>query len=240
MRTFLTTASSLSVRWAALALTAGLSLSASGLATAAGPVRSSAAVGVMGQAQKAVSPSPLVVLYDQNDNDAGNAYTSQKFEADLDAFDNQGADDFVVPAGVAWGVQEVLITGAYYNGTGPAPTLNVTFYRDAGGKPGKVRADFPAVVPVDNGTGSFAIKLPKRVTLKPGTYWVSVQANMDFAVGGQWGWQARTVQSNNPAQWQNPADGFGTGCASYAAMGTCLGSAAPDFMFTLTGKSKPL
>lgn len=240
MKSFVTTSPSQSVRSAVLALAAGLAMAASGFATAAGPVRSSAAVGVMGQAQKALSQAPLVVLYDQNDNDAGNAYTSQNFEASNDPFDNQAADDFVVPAGVAWGVQELLITGAYYNGTGPAPTVRVTFYRDAGGKPGKVRADFPAAVPVDNGTGSFAIKLPKRVALKPGAYWVSVQANMDFASGGQWGWQARSVQSNNPAQWQNPGDGFGTGCTSYSAMGSCLSSEFPDFMFTLTGKVKPL
>ncbi|MDZ7813795.1 MAG: hypothetical protein U5L74_12095 [Ideonella sp.] len=239
MKSFVTV-STQSVRMAVLAVAAGLAMAASGIATAAGPVRSSATVGVSGQAQKAVSTAPLAVLYDQNNNDAGNALTSQNFEADFDAFDNQGADDFVVPAGVSWKVQEVVITGAYYNGAGPAPTVRVTFYGSKGGKPAKVRADFAAVVPVDNGTGSFTLALPKAVKLKPGAYWVSVQANMDFSAGGQWGWQARTVQSNGGAQWQNPGDGFGSGCTTYAPVTGCLGVDTPDFMFALNGKSKPL
>ncbi|TDM08321.1 MAG: hypothetical protein C4K60_02290 [Ideonella sp. MAG2] len=223
-----------------MALAAGLALMSSGLAKAAGPVRSTAAAGVMGQASKAVSQSPYVVLYDQNDNDAGSGFTSQNFEADFDAFDNQAADDFVVPAGVKWTVKELVVTGAYFNGTGLMPSVNVTFYKSKGGKPGAVKADFPAVVPVDNGTGSLVITLPAKLSLKPGSYWVSVQANMDFSAGGQWAWQGRSVQANNPAQWQNPGDGFGSGCTTYGDMSTCLGVSVPDFMFSLNGVSKPL
>ena len=32
---------------------------------------------------------------------------------------------------------------------------------------------------------------------------------MTFNPNGEWGWTDRTVQSNNPAAWQNPGGGFG-------------------------------
>ena len=57
-------------------------------------VKSAAAAG-------AVAPyeGPLVVLYDQTSNPGVNSISSQDFEASNDAFDNQAADDFVIPAG---------------------------------------------------------------------------------------------------------------------------------------------
>ena len=79
---------------------------------------------------------PLVVLYDQTDNPGANSITSQDFEAGFDIYDNQAADDFVVPAAVFWFVSQVEVAGAYYNGTGPAPAVNVFFYDNAATLPG--------------------------------------------------------------------------------------------------------
>ena len=39
------------------------------------------------------------------------------------------------------------------------------------------------------------IDLAAAVALGAGTYWVSVQANLDFNPNGQWGWVTRSVQS---------------------------------------------
>ena len=86
------------------------------------------------------------------------------------------------------------------------------------------------------GTCTFSITLTSPAVLAPGTYWVSVQTRMDLTVGGQWGWTDRTVQSNNPAAWQNPGGGFGV-CPSWGVRQVCLGSPAgePDQMFRLLG-----
>jgi hypothetical protein len=51
--------------------------------------------------------APNVTLYDQYDNIAGTGTSSQDFETSLDAYDDQTADDFVVPAGQNWQVNEV-------------------------------------------------------------------------------------------------------------------------------------
>ena len=62
---------------------------------------------------------------------------------------------------------------------------------------------------------------------------------MTAVVIGEWGWATRNTQVGTAAQWQNPGDGFGTGCTSWADEQDCLGDVGgPDHMFTLRGKSK--
>src|SRR5437868_1270781 len=57
--------------------------------------------------------APNVTLYDQYNNAGTNSTVSQDFEAANDAFDNQLADDFVVPSGQTWNVNEVDVQGVY-------------------------------------------------------------------------------------------------------------------------------
>ena len=93
----------------------------------------------------------------------------------------------------------------------------------------------------DNGTGSFNIMLPKT-KLKGGTsgtqYWVSVQANMDFEVGGEWGWENQTTVVGTAAVWENPGNGFATGCTTYTTETTCIPDGQGDHMFAIKGKAK--
>ncbi len=179
--------------------------------------------------------TPNVILYDQTDNAGTNSINSQNFEVAYDAYDNQGADDFV--ATETWIVTTVAVAGAYFNGTGPAPSVNVFFYDNAAGLPGTEVYSALGVVPVDT-AGSFVITLPVAAVLPAGTYWLSVQANLDFGVGGQWGWTERTVLSNSPSAWRNPNGGFASPCNSWGARaGTCLVGTEPDFIFRLEGSS---
>jgi stress response protein SCP2 len=213
------------------------------LAFSAGVAVAAPAVSSVGFAVKAhpVQTSSLAaVLYDQTDSDAASGINSQNFEAAYDVYDNQGADDFTVPSGVKWKVSEVDVTGSYYNGSGLAASQHVTFYKDKNGKPGKIVAEFDNVTGSDDGFGSLAIKLPSTVTLKTGTYWVSVQVNMDYSQGGQWAWGNRSTVNGSNAMWQNPGDGFGSGCVKYADESTCTGSGLGDKLFSLRGKVKAI
>ena len=213
---------------------------ASRLSTAL-PVASSAQAAVTNssaQSQQMPLPNALqTILYDQTDNPGPNSTVSQNFEAANDAFDNQLADDFVVPAG-GWTIGQVNVIGVYFNGPGPATSVNVIFYADAATLPGAAVAGGTYTnVPITSGaaTGAFQIVLPTSLTLAPGTYWVSVQANMDFSPGGEWGWTDRTVTSNSPAAWQNPGGGFGTPCTAWGARGASCGidAPAPDQIYQL-------
>jgi len=179
------------------------------------------------------------VLYDQNNNDDGIGIVSQNFESSFDQYDAQAADDFTVPGGAKWKVKEVDVTGVYFNGSGPSRDENVTFYTNKHGHPGDVVATY-TVAGADS-FGSYVIDLGKGTTLKGGkkgkTYWVSVQANLDFFAGGEWGWENRTGNNGAPAQWQNPGGGFGTGCDTWGDENVCIPDGQGDHMFTLRGKA---
>ena len=178
------------------------------------------------------------ILYDQRDNATESAIVSMNFwEPDLLLFDSSGSDDFVVPQGEAWTVETVDVSGLYWacQVCGPAHSENVRFYRDAGGRPGRVVASFRALHGTDV-DGSIGIALgPAAPVLTSGTYWVAVQVNMSYVEGGEWGWLTRTVQSNAPAMWQNRRDGFGTGCTRWHDMQECLGDYGPDLAFAIEG-----
>lgn len=181
------------------------------------------------------------MLYDQNSNPTGVAIVSQNFSRTDSPYDCAGADDFMVPQGRRWKIGEVDVTGINFNGFGATTSENVTFYEDTQyGTPGN---------PVRNGTftdlkgqefsdGSFAIRLPKSLTLKAGTWWVSVVANKSFADGGgEWGWAVNRVIHGSPAMWENPGGDNMGGCPVWGTIGQCIGYTG-DFMFDLKGTSR--
>lgn len=180
---------------------------------------------------------PNVVLYDQTDNAGLNGFPSQDFEALYDAYDDQGADDFVIPGGQTWTIQTIEVLGSY-SGTGPTPFVNVFFYDNAATLPGSQVYSAMGVAPTLDVGGNLTINLTAPAVLGSGAYWVSVQAAMDFALGGQWFWSTRAVQSNSPYAWQNPGGGFGVGCLTWGAgAATCGvgGGVEPDALYRLSG-----
>jgi hypothetical protein len=183
-----------------------------------------------------------VVLYDQFNNPGANATGSQNFEAAFDAFDDQLADDFIVPAGQTWSIESIDVDGVYFNGPGPATSVNVRFYNNAGTLPGALNGTAYLANPIAAGaaTGDFSITLTSPKVLTPGTYWVEIQANLNFTPNGQWGWTDRTVQSNSSAAWQNPGGGFGV-CPTWGAKLVCIPTASgPDTVNRLNGTVVPV
>jgi subtilisin-like proprotein convertase family protein len=186
-------------------------------------------------------PPPFEILYDQYGPPSSVTTGSQDFETALDANDDEGADDFVVPAGEVWSIQEVDVAGAYFNGDGPTDYVIVSFFQDDAGSPGATACHYPYVGVGWDGDyeGSFYIGLPLPCVLGPGAYWVSVQARMNSSEG-QWGWRDRILQSNNASMWRNPGDGYGTGCTDFTTKTNCLpSSGGPDFVFDLGGVRLP-
>lgn len=64
---------------------------------------------------------------------------------------------------------------------------------------------------------------------------------MDFATGGQWGWELGTPADLKQADFKNPNDGFGTGCTQYQNdlyMIDCIPSLTGDeVIFTISGSA---
>ena len=209
-------------------------------------------IGARGVARLPIVPypkAPQVVLYDQLSN-AGSVGTSSQEFPDVPTHTDFTADDFVVPSGQTWNITEVDAQGFYSSGGGPADNFNVFFYRNNGGLPGTQVYSATAQSYV-NTSGVFQVTLTAPAVLAAGTYWVSVQAHMNFIPNGQWVWFDRTVQANSPAAWQNPAGGFGPPtscpapgcpipchtCISWGIRQCCTGTPGgePDQMFRLIG-----
>jgi subtilisin-like proprotein convertase family protein len=166
---------------------------------------------------------------------AGASPNSQAFEPANAAFNNQAAEDFVVPAGNSWTINQVSAAGLYFNGAGPSTSFNVFFYNNAAGIPGSLIASYTNLA--YTGGANPVITVPST-TLTAGTYWVSIQSNMSFAAGGQWAWGAAGVTATgSPWAWQNPNGGFAV-CPTWGnGAVTCVPGTARNLLFTLTGTS---
>jgi len=202
------------------------------------------------QAHSVVRPhrAALSVLWNQNSPDSNNIssqnYTSGAFTDD----DSAGADDFVVPKGEVWTIEEADVSGvdSYY----PVSSMTITFYKNQEGRngsidmPGKVvkHAAYSAVECTESGAGNYACMLPgggskgtKYPRFKAGHYWVSVVANGNYIFS--WSWSENGIITGDAAEWENPGGGLGTGCATWNTLSGC-GGAAGDFAFDLQGTAR--
>lgn len=186
------------------------------------------------------------VLWDQTANISTAGAASQNFTdpgGGFDSFDSRAADDFNIPVPAGWNIQTLRAIGFYSGGPGPVQSLNVVFFADAAGLPGDVipGCEYRNIPPTNINDPDFVINLPVACELLPGTYWVSVEANMPFIPNGQWFWFYQTVQTLNLFAWENPLDGFGDGCTAWTPGISCISGAAPDLSFQLLGELfKPL
>ena len=185
---------------------------------------------------------PMAGVWNQYDNPATEpplGIGSQQFEPALNTLDDQVADDFVLtapPPPMYLYITGVRVMGEYSTGGGPASSFNVYLYANgAGNLPGTLIVSF-LNRPYTGTPPDFMINLGNPFTLPSGTYWVSVQARQDFNTNGQWFWHNRTVQRNAGAAWQNPGDGYGTGCITWNRKNACMPDQVwPDQVFQILG-----
>ncbi|MCZ7586934.1 MAG: hypothetical protein M5R36_28290 [Deltaproteobacteria bacterium] len=170
---------------------------------------------------------------------------SQDFEVSLDDYDSFGADDFSVPAGVAWEIVRITIFGAapsgdpdnaddvrcaiFDNGTGNVPD-------GVPGDPALWSDEFePGLAGYQQfGTRDLLLYPSTAPVLGAGTYWLSCWVRMSSDPFGQWYWEEATSSTGFTAQWINPGDGYGTGAVDWTDIQT-LGSTADDMAFELCG-----
>ena len=170
---------------------------------------------------------------DQLSQDDGISNVSQNFEAQFDQYDSRAADDFRLTETCT--IQEVDVIGTFFNGIGPAASVDIRFYVDDAGTPGARRAHRPHQdYTAAQFTGNLKVVLSSPVRLRAGTYWISVRANMDFDSAGEWGWNTRAPGNGAVAKWKNAGDGFNTGCRTYQDLPTCYpADQGPDLAFAL-------
>lgn len=176
------------------------------------------------------------VLYSQMDNLSSSNKAAQNFETANDAYDCEAADDFVVPEGKTWSIDAVDIMFSINASIMPDPiSINIRFYADDEGKPGIVLHQFTNVDIPKADFMAGIMPLPSPVILNAGTYWFSLQANLNYSVHGQIFWFTQTVQNNNLAHWRNPLDGLGHGAIDWTDFPSVFNEPDPDLSFVLYG-----
>jgi len=158
----------------------------------------------------------------------GAAIPSNNYNDPNSKFDSQAADDFTLTEPCF--AREVDVIGTFTQQSS-IDWETVYIYPDAGGKPG-----FPAIWVQSalegkqgKAPGDFNIRFGP-VMLQPGTYWISVQAQLK---NGQWGWDNTDSAVGSPAVFQNPDQGI-PGCPTWTAIQTCFPTTpGPDLMFAV-------
>lgn len=188
---------------------------------------------------------PPIVLYDQITlTPRGNGLPDQNFEAALDTYDSEAADDFVVPGPEHWSLTQINILGSQAIG-GTATSVDITIYSDNAGAPGVAVAgcSFASLTPIE-AAGDFSTALPPGCSLAPGTYWMGHITNQDNAPEGQHFFWNTDIVNGSESHWINPGDGFGTGCTAFAPAGTVCGvgggTPAYDLLYSIEGTEDPV
>lgn len=180
----------------------------------------------------ALPAAQQAVLYDQSDLANGHGIVSQVSSENRTS---QAADDFFVTLGSnSWQITAVEVAGQF-SPPGAVSSVNVQFYADAGGRPGYLLT-MRSVHPISGTatTGNFFLPLaPAAVLASNANYWVSVQAVPTSNVF--WYWNERGTQHQAAAVWENPNNGFSTGCVDWTPLNPCFPGEGPDLLFRLYG-----
>lgn len=178
-------------------------------------------------------PTPGV-LYSQSGDVVGYIY-SDNFTSSGAIYDTAAADDFVIPAGQIWHVTGIDVSGSYAKGSASSET--VTFYRNARGKPGRVRHSYTLTC-TDN-SGSFSCTFPAPLKLRGGatgrTLWLSVVANFPQSGSGQWNWNRIGTVQGNEDMWEDPNGGISSLCETWHKYSDCFSVASSDLVFDIVG-----
>lgn len=187
-----------------------------------------------------IPPVPPNTLWNQFDNVSDSDISSQDFVdggGAFDIYDTRAADDFEIPKGDIWSIERVNVLGMYDDTLDPIRSLNIVFYTNDRRRPDEIigRCNYQDILPDDILDPNFSTELPTPCILTAGKYWVSVQADMFFVPNGQWFWFERDVQELSAAVWQNPGNGFGTGCVDFTPLQDC-GADDNGLAFQLVGE----
>ena len=151
------------------------------------------------------------ILLSQLDGRVGEGFglASGAWEPGFEDVDSEGADDFVVPSGFSWTIEQIFFEGQsqYTDGsTPPIEAAHLRIYADNGGLPGAVLQELLNQPTVGNAQHDFT--LDTSVQLDAGTYWFSVQA---FLPDAGWIWSRREPATGQNGVWRNPLDGYASG-----------------------------
>jgi hypothetical protein len=169
-----------------------------------------------------------MVLYRQ----AGEYTGSIVVQTSTNGNDTMGADDFSVTDANGWAVSAFNFAVAFpYYSAAAGITYNVAVYADNAGVPNSAA---PAVCSahavagiLDNSDTMLSVPLPQTCLLPQGIYWLALQADIDadssqpFTPSLNWNGYTPESLPGSVAMWENPNNGYGTGCTTWSPTTGC-------------------
>jgi hypothetical protein len=171
------------------------------------------------------------VLYDQTLNSAAPTLDGPNFSPsnEFASSSDRTADDFVVPIGEKWAIDEIDVAGIL-DGSPVDSKVNAYIYSDGSGKPGPVI--FTELGITATNEPNYHVPLTAGPELGPGTYWVTIQKIIGS--GPFWSWGTESVGAGSAAMWITTSGG--PSCTPYAwhLRSSCF-PGNPDQTFRLIG-----
>lgn len=148
----------------------------------------------------------------------------------------QGADNFTVPFGSSWSIENIAVFGSVTNAQPPAFSFEVIISNNNGIVPGAI-AYFATILNYTLSGDLYEIVFPNPVVLNAGTYWVSVMPTFAFLPGAnQWFWARHTgSQEGLDFVWQDPCALATTGYTTFTLQGPFV-LETYDLTFALYGQ----
>ncbi|UII77871.1 T9SS type A sorting domain-containing protein [Flagellimonas sp. HMM57] len=173
-------------------------------------------------------------IYEQND--VSTSSNPSQLIPDFGGALLQSADDFIVPEGSQWTINNLVAFGGANN----SPSLtsaSVVIYENNNGVPGPIVYDSGALALSSAPTNTnLSIDLPEPVQLEAGTYWLSVYANLDFLPNEtQWFWLTQAGLIGNESLFRDTADLFGAGAVDWTNKSLVFGGLPEDHIFQIFG-----
>lgn len=201
---------------------------------------------------QSVSSGISAVLLDQTDDFDGRFIAFRTLTAPEQ--DATSADDFTVPEGEIWTIEDIFISGSYLEIPSPHPegtptcdSADVGIWSNIGTLPGDALFFYAGVVPTSDSDGDLSLDIDDTV-LAAGTYWLSIQCagNLDIGNGIRGFYWRRNDNAlpntfGNMAVSINPGGGLGFPDTSWVRLQDTSEpppSLGYDFSFILNGVSE--
>jgi len=182
------------------------------------------------------------ILYTQNTPAHGDVIVKEDFEYGYGAI-ARAADDFEVPAGQTWTINQIDLPGRYLSGGmgdyySAVGAVRIKFLADDSGKPGTEVADqlitlYPPTIQYDP---NLELVIPGGVTLPAGIYWMVVYTDVWGEVWQSWYWKSTDSLTRHPAMFRNTDPDF-PDVFNWTPVGEVFSHPDVDMLFTLHGTS---
>jgi uncharacterized protein (TIGR02145 family) len=192
--------------------------------------------------QSSYAPESESLLYGQLNYPSGEAAVSSQDFADYPDYSCQAADDFIVPEGENWSVEQIFISGEFAPDGGPAELAHLIIYQNMTQSPGSIHLEFVDFAVAATVEGDLTFNFTTPFVLEPGHYWISVQPHIPYIPNKQWFWKKQeTPTIENEFCWRNPGGGFGLPYTDWTTANIVLeGTVDHNLTFGIYGTVEPV